>query len=147
MKEKNKRRWWMWVVVALVFVVYAATMLVVRLNNPIHLQKTVYQQWKQDYLVTRGQATFVNAGTTKHPAGLSEAQGYGMMITAVAGQRGWASQKEFDRLLNYYLSERDVVNNKQTALMKWRQYQKDGQWVRDAIRPPMATCTSPTAWR
>ncbi len=119
-------------VVALVFVVYAATMLVVRLNNPIHLQKTVYQQWKQDYLVTRGQATFVNAGTTKHPAGLSEAQGYGMMITAVAGQRGWASQKEFDRLLNYYLSERDVVDNKQTALMKWRQYQKDGQWVSDA---------------
>ena len=57
-------------VVALVFVVYAATMLVVRLNNPIHLQKTVYQQWKQDYLVTRGQATFVNAGTTKHPAGI-----------------------------------------------------------------------------
>ncbi|MEM0513711.1 hypothetical protein VPJ60_09410 [Limosilactobacillus fermentum] len=54
MKEKNKRRWWMWVVVALVFVVYAATMLVERLNNPIHLQKTVYQQWKQDYLVTRG---------------------------------------------------------------------------------------------
>ena len=40
MKEKNKRRGWMWVVVALVFVVYAATMLVVRLNNPIHLQKT-----------------------------------------------------------------------------------------------------------
>lgn len=132
MKEKNKRCWWMWVVVALVFAVYAATMLVVRLNNQIHLQKTVYQQWKQDYLVTRGQATFVNAGTTKHPAGLSEAQGYGMMITAVAGQRGWASQKEFDRLLNYYLNERDVVDNKQTALMKWRQYQKDGQWVSDA---------------
>ena len=69
MKEKNKRRWWMWVVVALVFVVYAATMLVVRLNNPIHLQKTVYQQWKQDYLVTRGQATIDKSSTTKITAG------------------------------------------------------------------------------
>lgn len=132
MHRNKKCRWWLWVIIALVFVIYTLALMTMRLKNPAHLQKRIYQQWKQDYLVQNKQGTFVNAGTKRNPAALSEAQGYGMMITALAGRRGWASQGEFDRLTSYYLNHRDVVNNQQTALMKWHQQKKKGQWVSEA---------------
>ena len=53
---------------------------------------------------------------------LSESQGYGMVTAVEAAKQGYASQKDFERLYNYYLAHR----MKNTQLMSWRQTVKNG---------------------
>ena len=100
----------MWVILPIIIASYIATFYFIRTKNPEQIQIKTYQDWKKNYLVTKNSnQVFVNAGTNKHPVALSEAQGFGLIITAKAGKRGWASETEFDKLLNYYLAHRDYV--------------------------------------
>lgn len=126
-----------WLLVAIVTIIYTTTLIIVRVQNPRHIQAEYYQHWRSAYIIKQSsQRAFVNTSNQRNnPVALSEGQGYGLYITALAGQRGWAKSREFDQLLNYYLAHRDYVGpHQQTAtyLMKWRQYQKDGRWVSDA---------------
>lgn len=122
----------MWLVIGLIAVVYIGALFGVRLENPKLIQQKFYQQWRDTYLIKKSsQQTFVNTSNDRHnPVALSEAQGYGLQITARAGGKGWATHQEFDHLLNYYLAQRDSVGTTKTYLMRWRQsINKHGKWT------------------
>ena len=126
-----------WLLVAVVTIIYTATLVIVRVENPRHIQAECYRRWRSAYVIKQSpHRAFVNTSNQRNnPVALSEGQGYGLYITALAGRHGWAKSQDFDQLLNYYLAHRDYVGpHQQTAtyLMKWRQYRKDGRWVSDA---------------
>lgn len=80
--------------------------------------QTHYRQWHRDYL--QGDDEKYVLTTSQGPdQTLSEAQGYGMLITALAARHGVATARQtFDQLTRYYLAHR---LNKHTPLMAWRQ--------------------------
>lgn len=123
-----------WFLVAIVAIIYTATLIVVRIENPHRLQAESYQNWRKTYIIRQSaNRAFLNTSNQRqNPVALSEGQGYGLYITAAAGQRGWANSRDFDQLLNYYLAHRDHVGDHHqipTYLMQWRQYRKNGRWV------------------
>lgn len=123
-----------WLILPLIVLAYISIFAFIRINNPNQVQFNFYQDWKKNYLIKRNnKQVFVNAGSKKNPLALSEAQGFGLIITAKAGKRGWASEQEFEKLLNYYLAHRDYVgnqHNQKTSLMQWKQYYNHHQkWV------------------
>lgn len=123
---KQTRKYLLFLLGLMVVLINIATFLTIRAKNPEVLRANIYQTWKKDYLVNKSKnQTFVNSASKKSPQTLSEAQGYGMIITAKAGKRNWASQEEFDKLLNYYLAHLDHAGDKSqipTSLMQWHQY-------------------------
>ncbi|MBB1080019.1 beta-glucanase [Limosilactobacillus sp. STM2_1] len=130
-----KRPIYIWLLTILVVLLYTTTLIFIRIKNPEYIQHQAYNRWRSGYLITKNDSqAFVNTSNNKtKPIALSEAQGYGLQIVAYAGEKGWASQKDFEKLLNYYLAHRDYVNNHQTYLMSWRQtYDKQGKWVNDS---------------
>ena len=129
-----KRPGYIWLLATIVAFMYITTLVLVRAKNPEHIQRQAYERWQSGYLVAKNnQQAFVNTSNNKtRPIVLSEAQGYGLQLIAKAGEKGWARQADFGKLLNYYLAHRDYVNGRQTYLMAWRQkYNKHGRWVTD----------------
>lgn len=125
-----------WFLTALIAIIYTATLIVIRIENPYHIQAESYRRWRETYIVKQSaNRAFVNTSNNRaKPVAFSEGQGYGLYITAAAGQHGWAKSRDFDQLLNYYLAHRDYVGNHHqtpTYLMQWRQYQKNGHWASD----------------
>src|SRR5699024_2466148 len=82
--------------------------------------KSQYKNWEKDYLRGTDTQTFVKNNNGTKAQTLSEAQGYGMLITVMAAQQGFGNQKTFNQLTNYYLSHRISADN---PLMAWRQTQ------------------------
>lgn len=80
-----------------------------------------YRIWKKYYLRGNETQKFVKTNNGSKNRTLSEAQGYGMVITVMAAQQGFGSQKTFDQLTSYYLSHRISSQN---SLMAWRQNQQ-----------------------
>lgn len=129
-----KRGKYMWAFTALIIILYVAALLVIRVGSPARVQRDTYNQWRQSYVIQEDeQHAFVNTSNNKSKAvALSEGQGYGMYITAIAGSKGWAQQQDFDNLLRYYLEHRDYIGEQQTIptyLMQWRQYKEGQTWV------------------
>ncbi|MCI1219630.1 MAG: glycosyl hydrolase family 8 [Bifidobacterium sp.] len=129
-----KRVKFRWAIAVLVVVVYVVVMWFVRASSLPSAQRTQYRQWRENYVVWENkQRAFVNTSVDKtNPVALSEGQGYGLYITALAGSHDWAQQKDFDGLLNYYLAHRDAVGDRRdvpTYLMRWRQYRSGQRWV------------------
>nr|WP_225209067.1 hypothetical protein [Limosilactobacillus walteri] len=125
-----KRPGYIWLLTTIVAFMYITTLILVRAKNPEHIQRQAYERWRSGYLVAKNnQQTFVNTSNDKtRPVALSEAQGYGLQLIAKAGEKGWASQTDFDKLLNYYLAHRDYIDDQQTYLMAWRQkYNQQGK--------------------
>lgn len=125
-----------WFLTALIAIIYTATLIVIRIENPHHIQTESYRCWRETYIIKQSaNRAFVNTSNNRaKPVALSEGQGYGLYVTAAAGQHGWAKSRDFDQLLNYYLAHRDYVGNHHqtpTYLMQWRQYQKNGHWTSD----------------
>ncbi|WP_338216075.1 glycosyl hydrolase family 8 [Companilactobacillus muriivasis] len=84
--------------------------------------KSHYKIWKKAYLRGNQQQKFVktnNKGSKDQT--LSEAQGYGMLITVMAAQQGFGSQKTFNQLTRYYVRHQISSDN---PLMAWRQNHK-----------------------
>lgn len=128
----SQRKQWFTILVAVLTIgVIGAVFANFRVHNPQQVQHQIYQQWRRAYVRPHGpHTTFVNAGTATHPQALSEAQGYGLWITTLAGARGWASQQDFDALLAYYQDYQPPRGR--THLMQWRQYRDPkGHWVSD----------------
>lgn len=114
----------------LIFVfAYVGIISYVRVSNKEEMTYNFYQDWRKNYIVTENKrSAYVN--TTPHTSkavSLSEAQGYGMVITILANRRSWASHNQFKQLYNYYLKHREVINGKQTQLMSWRQVHTQSQ--------------------
>lgn len=112
-----------WLLVAVVTIIYTATLVIVRVENPRHIQAECYRRWRSAYVIKQSpHRAFVNTSNQRNnPVALSEGQGYGLYITALAGRHGWAKSRDSDQLLNYYLAHRDYVGpHQQTAtyLMK-----------------------------
>lgn len=98
--------------------------------------KTHYQTWQRTYLKGTGTQRYVQTTSTGTVQTLSEAQGYGMLITVLAAKQGFADQKTFDQLTRYYLAHRISRTN---PLMAWRQTQRGGQMVSTAAEKTSAT--------
>lgn len=85
-------------------------------------QLSSYSDWKTSYLMEYEGNLLVN--TSDSPDFLrtvSEAQGYGMFITVIAGEKGVDSaEQDFNLLYNYYLNNLDNGTN----LMSWKQEQE-----------------------
>lgn len=106
-----KRPVYIWLLTLVVAVIYIATLAFVRIKNPEHIQYEAYRRWQETYLVRKNnKQTYVNTSNDqKHPVALSEGQGYGLQVVSRAAEKGWASENDFDKLLNYYLAHRDYV--------------------------------------
>ena len=121
-----------WVAVGFIIVAFTSILVYARLHNEQSVTANTYQTWQKTFVTRQSdQATYVNAGVDGKKMAMSEAQGLGMLITAQAGRKGWASQTDFDHLLAYYQQNRLVVANQQTHLMNWRQRDVKGAWRTD----------------
>lgn len=120
MRVKNLILIWATIVAYLGIVGY------VRMSNDRTLEERYYQSWRQDYIQNKGQnEQYVNAaGKNASPFALSEAQGYGMLLAVKAGQKHLGTQKDFQKLDNYYLAHQV----KGSSLMSWKQDYKNKIW-------------------
>jgi endo-1,4-beta-D-glucanase Y len=123
-----------WAFTAVVTVVYIAALLCIRAGSTTNIQHQHYQHWREHYVMYRNEhQAYVNTSNDRTaPVALSEGQGYGLYLTALAGAKGWAERQDYDDLLNYYLAHREATgdaHDKPTYLMQWRQHEADGAWV------------------
>lgn len=95
-----------------------------------------YRNWVQSYLRGGQQKYVVTATHHGQRQTLSEAQGYGMLITVMAAQQGLKTQRTFNQLTRYYLAHRISAT---TPLMAWRQNEKQGQLVSTTAEKTSAT--------
>ncbi len=97
-------------------------MFYVRGSNNRTLYRNLYRQWEEDYVVEESDGkTWIKAAPR---TSLSEGQGYGMLISAMAGEKGWAKKEDFQRLYRFYLANRLTIDDQQTELMSWKQVDK-----------------------
>ncbi|MHC9000344.1 glycosyl hydrolase family 8 [Enterococcus bulliens] len=59
------------------------------------------------------------------PVSLSEGQGYGMVITALAAKKNLVSEDSFAELFTYY---KEYTVSKDSSLMKWKQENTEDGW-------------------
>lgn len=108
--------------IIVIIAILSGIMAYIRFDNVKLIPQNFYRNWSQTYVVTRKNYAYVNTTPEKNnDTALSEGQGYGMLITALAAKNGYTNKKNFDQLYNYYLAHREKINNKQTQLMRWRQ--------------------------
>lgn len=84
------------------------------------VQNNLYSNWRKNYLksFSSHEELFVNTSDNSDMQTVSEAQGYGMLISVIAGENNVSSaEKDFNDLYNYYLSQ----VNSTTNLMNWKQ--------------------------
>lgn len=101
-------------------------------------EKTIkqhYRIWKEDFLIGTNHAKFVRTNTDKDQT-LSEAQGYGMLITVMAAKQKIGNKESFDQLTQYYLNHCLSENN---SLMAWRQNLVNNQMVSTRAEKTSAT--------
>lgn len=91
-------------------------------------ERGIYEQWRAQYVTNYQDGAYVNGSDrkTKSKTALSEAQGYGMLITVLAAQNKQADQKAFNRLLVYYQKHTISASN---HLMAWKQVQRGQKMV------------------
>lgn len=112
----------------LIIVIFIGILLYVRINNNKEIPHDFYTQWRKNYVEKDSNSAFVNATPQKLSAtALSEAQGYGMIITMMATQKNWANRTDFNHLFKFYLNHRTIINKHQTQLMSWKQVEKGKQ--------------------
>lgn len=119
----------LWGVAILLLASYVAILFRTIADNEHNIQVEIYQNWKEHYIVSTKEGAFVNTGTTKQTA-LSEAQGYGMVITTLAAEKGFATQDDFNALYTYYTHYQIGKGN---HLMQWRQSQTKNKWQSDSL--------------
>ena len=109
----------------LILVSYIGLVLFSISSNKEALQKNSYWDWYRNYVSQSSKGTFVNTGTQEDPVALSESQGYGMLITLLAAQKGYTKEDQFMRLFHYYKANRI---SEQNTLMKWQQKKSPNGW-------------------
>ncbi|WP_235807787.1 glycosyl hydrolase family 8 [Liquorilactobacillus uvarum] len=84
--------------------------------------KELFNQWSSKYIYSTSNGKYVNGSQKgQTPTAISEAQGYGMILTVQAAKKGWSNQKTFNQLVTYYLKHRISRDN---HLMSWKQIKK-----------------------
>lgn len=125
-----KRLKFMSLIFVVIMVIFTAIMAYVRLDNDHQLRLAFYRQWHRYYVVRAGEnESYIDATPqAKSRLVLSEGQGYGMYIAALAAKRGYDNKAAFDRLNSFYLNSRATIHKRKTALMIWRQRRENGHW-------------------
>lgn len=95
-----------------------------------------YELWEKAYLRGNQDQKFVKTNNGSKNQTLSEAQGYGMLISVMAARQGFGSHKTFNQLTNYYLAHQISSEN---PLMAWRQNQKGNKMVSTKAEKTSAT--------
>ncbi|BCA86250.1 glucanase [Enterococcus saigonensis] len=119
----------LWGVAIVLLTSYVAILFRTIDDNERNIQSNIYQKWREHYVVQTKNGAYVNTGV-KTPTTLSEAQGYGMVITVLAAEKGFASESEFRELQRYYTHYQIGENN---HLMQWRQSQTKKGWQSDSL--------------
>ena len=117
---KTNKLKYVWFV--LILSIFCLTLFLARGRTKIEMRNRIYSQWSQQFLVTKGDQSYVRTtSNSEETTVLSEAQSYGMLITVLAAQKGQASQSDFDSLYRYYQNHRIEG----TQLMSWKQVIKN----------------------
>ncbi|KGI02502.1 glycosyl hydrolase family 8 [Oenococcus oeni] len=113
-----KKQIFRWICMISIATIYIIVLLFVRLSSTRNLQVRLYDQWKKIYVVSKNGRSFVNVSNrSNEKKSLSESQGYGMLVTFLAAEKGYASKKDFDEFFKYYETQID----KKTGLVSWEQ--------------------------
>lgn len=97
----------------------------------------LYTQWEKTYVVNTEEGNYINGSEIEGQRfAISEAQGYGMLLSLAAADYGWSSQQDFDALTSYYLKHRISESNQ---LMAWKQLEINGNMTTDATQNVSAT--------
>lgn len=117
MKQVN-----LWILTSICVVAAVLSLGFISVTSKTRVKKNNYQRWETQFVVKDSQKTaMVNTSKdTDKQIVLSEGQGYGLWITALAGKNGYAKQSDFDQMNQYYLNHRI----KGTNLMSWQQIQR-----------------------
>lgn len=101
---------------------FIGIMTYIRLDNDRRIPQSFYRNWAYAYIKSTPKYAYVDTTPqANNDVALSESQGYGMLITALAAKYGYTNKKSFDALYNYYLEHREIINKKPTQLMSWKQ--------------------------
>lgn len=115
-----------WSLLTIVILIYIGILLLSIKSNDDKLKKEVYRDWHDSYVMKNEYGSFVNTSNDpKKPIALSESQGYGMLITALAGDLGYAKESDFKALVSYYEAFKIADDN---YLMEWKQTTKEKKW-------------------
>ena len=102
---KTNKLKYVWFV--LILSIFCLALFLVRGRTKIEMRNRIYSQWSQQFLVTKGDQSYVRTmNDSEETTVLSEAQSYGMLITVLAAQKGQATQADFDNLYRYYQNHR-----------------------------------------
>lgn len=139
-----KRHKYQWLISGLIILVsFAIGIAVYNTYSPLGMSglsstivKDRYREWKRAYLKGNNYQKFVKINNGKKNQTLSEAQGYGMIISVMAAKQGFDKQKTFDQLTHYYVKHQI---SKKNPLMAWRQQQKGNIMVSTKAEKTSAT--------
>ncbi len=71
-----------WFLTALIAIIYTATLIVIQIESPYHIQAESYRRWRETYIIKQSaNRAFVNTSNNRaKPVTLSEGQGYGSTL-------------------------------------------------------------------
>jgi len=115
-KKEMSKRFLSFTWFSIVIVLYIISIIFVTNQNSQHNKRNIYNNWQTKYVVNTSEGKYINTVNNKtNGVVLSESQGYGMLISVLAGDQK-ESEKQFYDLYRYYDSHRI----KNTSLMSWR---------------------------
>ncbi|WP_311406468.1 glycosyl hydrolase family 8 [Liquorilactobacillus uvarum] len=104
-----------------ILLIFIGILIFVRINSLKNIEKNLYDQWRTAFFVPDKldkNAAYIQTQKSRNNAVvLSEGQGYGLLLIVKAAEQGYTTQKDFTKLYNYYLKNRDSG----TELMSWKQ--------------------------
>lgn len=114
----------LWGIAAVLLVSYIGILFMSISANDQRIQIKAYEDWRNAYVRPAAVGSYVNTTVGKQTA-LSEAQGYGMVITVLAAEKGFATETDFKELVAYYQAHQLSDTN---ALMAWKQEETKQGW-------------------
>ncbi len=125
-EKMKKKPVLVWFIFGVSLIGYIAVLLMSIQTNDIDQEEKMFHDWYDSYVLKNKYGSFVNTSNIKKsPIALSEGQGYGLVITVLAGEKGYANEEQFNELLTYYDHFKVSEMN---SLMKWKQEIINGKW-------------------
>lgn len=107
---KTNKLKYVWFV--LILSIFCLALFLARGRTKIEMRNRIYSQWSQQFLVTKGDQSYVR--TTNDSEGttvLSEAQSYGMLITVLAAQKG----KRHKQILRIFIAITKIIVSRERS--------------------------------
>lgn len=125
-RKMKKKPFFIWSLLTIAIFIYIGILLISIDSNNLKQEEEIFKEWYKYYVKQTPEGTFVNTSNdNQKPIALSESQGYGMLITILAAEKGYAKEADFKPFVTYYehyqLSETNY-------LMEWKQEKKEEKW-------------------